>query len=66
MRGVAEAAEAAEAAERAEAAEAAGADVVRHGELAAGARLSRPPVTLTDAHRYGWVEEGAARTHKLL
>ena len=46
---------------RAEAAEAAGADVVRHGELAAGARLSRSPVTLTGAHRYGWVQEGATQ-----
>ena len=56
MRGVAEAAEvaAAEPAEDAEAVEAAAVAVVRHGELAAGARLSRSPVTLTGAHRYGW------------
>jgi hypothetical protein len=63
LRGVAEAAEvaAAEPAEGAEGVEAAGADVVRHGELAAGARLSRSPVTLTGAHRYGWVQEGATQ-----
>lgn len=63
LRGVAEAAEvaAAEPAEDAEAVEAAAVAVVRHGELAAGARLSRSPVTLTGAHRYGWVQEGATQ-----